>query len=103
MTWLRKLLAYLFRPSLALLERKASELGSLSLHQVHNGGGLEWWCDLRSNAKGDPLVRRYVWKGHGPTIREAIADAILEAEQHPIGAKPLMPDAPKLGGKEYDA
>ena len=102
MTWLRGLLSWLFRPSLALLERQASEYGTLSLQQVHNGE-LEWWCELRSDARHDEKGRKYAWKGHGLTIRDAIADSILEAQKNPIGAKPILPMEPKLGTREFDA
>lgn len=102
MPWLRKLLSWLFKPSLALLEAKASEYGTLRLEQVHNGGGLEWWCELRASGENDPQRRRYAWKGHGATLHEAITDALDEAKGHPIGAKPVLEIAPKLGGREFD-
>ncbi len=94
------LLSWLIPPSLSRLEAHASELGTLLLQQVQGPSCLYWQATLRARQdRGGP---RYAWTATGDTVPHAIANVIEEAEEHTIGAKPLLPHAPKLGGREFD-
>ena len=94
------LLAWFLPPRLSRLEAHASEIGTLLLQQVQGPTSLYWQATLRARQdRGGP---RYAWTATGDTIPHAIANVIDEAGEHRIGSKPLVPFAPKLGGKEFD-
>lgn len=97
---LSRLLAWLFRPSLLLLEKRASERGTLLLQQVAGPVDLYWQATLR--ARQDGGAPRYAWTATGDTIAHAIANVLDASEEYKIGARPVLPFAPKLGGREFD-
>lgn len=94
------LLSWLLPPSLTRLEKHASELGTLLLQQVEGPTALYWQATLR--ARQDGGRPKYAWTATGDTIPHAIANVIEEATEHTIGARPVLPFAPKLGGKQFD-
>lgn len=94
------LFGWLFPPSLMVLEKHASEYGTLLLQQVEGPTALYWQATLR--ARQDGGRPKYAWTATGDTIAHAIANVIDEALEHKIGAKPVLPFAPKLGGKQFD-
>ena len=92
-------LVLVFSP-LALLERKASEFGIVTLQQTHLADGLGWFCSIRAHeGKGKP---RYSWTAQAMTLKAALYYCLREAEGNPI--KPIIGTkcAPKLGGAEFD-
>ena len=100
MSFFRRLIAWLFAPSLRKLEREATKLGLLTLQHTALASGLGWSCSLR--ARQDGGGPRYAWTSTGTTMKEAIADCIEQAKGYPIGVSPVINHAPKLGGRQFD-
>jgi hypothetical protein len=104
--WLRRALAWLFPPPVALLLRQANEHGRVSLNEVQLGKrkGWGWYAAIRpEQVRSGPSSHRYQWTGQGATLEGALSDAIEEAKTFPIMV-PMIVDtcAPKLGGAEFD-
>lgn len=102
---IRRLLAWLFgapASPLLRLEARAAKLGTLTLQQVEGPEALYWTVSLRANRGPSGLGPRYAWTARGDNIAEAIANVIAEAGEYKIGARPVLPNAPKLGGREFD-
>ncbi len=98
---LRRLFRWLFRwlfPStLRILLRKATVLGRVNLQQCVHAQGLGWFCAIRSMGE-----KHYSWTGNGMTMEEALEEALENAHDYAIGAAPVIPHAPRLGGSDND-
>ncbi len=99
MKFLARLWLWLFSSRLHRLEWHASKIGRLTLQQVDLADRIGWSASLRPNSGSGP---RYAWTGTGDTLEEAIDAALANAGEYEIGSRPVMPHAPRLGGKEYD-
>lgn len=96
-----RLLAWLFPPSLLRLEARAAKIGTLTLQQIEGPEHLYWTAALRAGRPGYNGPR-YSWTAQGDDLHEALSNVLEQAREYKINAKPLMPHAPKLGGKTYD-
>ncbi len=103
MKWLRRLLLWLVRPNLRVLESNASQFGAITLSQVAAPKGWSWIASIRAKPQAGRIVPRYAWTGEGLTIEEALEQVIVAAKDAPemkqIKGKPCRP---KLGGREFD-
>jgi hypothetical protein len=99
MSWLRRLLAWLFPTPLAVLTQEAVKLGKVTIQQVDGEHGIEWMCSIRANQK---MPARYAWNATAGDIGEAMELAIKEARENPIEVIGGAAYRPKLGGAEFD-
>ena len=112
MSWLRRLLRWLFGPGLRVLEARASEHGRITLEQTDLETGLGWHAVIRPHGGGlipssKNIAERgsrpnYAWSAFGETIEEALSLAIKEADENPIRKIVGTECRPKLGGAEFD-
>ena len=100
MNLFRRLLAWLFPPVLKRLEREAGEIGTMTLQQFRNADGMSWMCSIRPTLESG--YKGYAWTASADSIPEAIRDAIAQSKEYPVGGRPLLVNAPKLGGTEFD-
>lgn len=110
---IRRLLEWFF-PFLrvqTLLER-ARVHGRVTLQEVEFENGIGWQCSIRppvppENIRKRTTVKkheaRYAWTGTSFFLKEAVSEALAEAEENPVMTKLAgIPFTPKLGGKEFD-
>jgi hypothetical protein len=94
--------AWLFPSPLLLLEKRCANLGTLTLQQIEGPESLYWNASLRANRGPSGNGPRYAWTARGDTIVEALESVLEEAGEYKIGSRPIMNNAPKLGGREFD-
>lgn len=100
-TFFRRILVWLFAPTLVRLEREASEIGRLILQQTDLAEGLGWSCALRAH-QDEIRGPRYSWTSTGATIEKAIEGCLEQARGGSVKKIVGLPHAPRLGGREYD-